>query len=64
MIDARRRMRDYFHRLRSKGRDLDAESGVSRGSGDKSNVDWGDIDRTEVPVLLVFVILLVRMINE
>jgi hypothetical protein len=52
----------------------DAESGFSHGSMDKANVDWGEIDRTEVlcnyfqlkftfqvPVIMVFIILLVSV---
>jgi hypothetical protein len=60
MIDGRRRFDNWWHRLRLRGKgDLDAESGINKEIADKSNVDWGEIDRTEVPVSLVFTILLV-----
>lgn len=60
MIDGRRRFDNWWHRLRLRGKGaLDAEAGINREPADKSNVDWGEIDRTEVPVSLVFTILLV-----
>ena len=47
----------------------DVEGGERRTStadvgGAATNVDWSDPDRSDVPVLLVFVILLVRYIGE
>lgn len=64
MIDGRRRFDVWWARFRLRGKgDIDAESGISRESTEKANVDWGEIDRTEVPVFLVFVILLVSSFN-
>lgn len=62
MIDTQRKISTWWSKLRIRGRsELDMESGAVKETGDKSNVDWGDIDRTEVPVLLVFIILLVSL---
>ncbi|KAI6198402.1 TWiK family of potassium channels protein 7 [Aphelenchoides fujianensis] len=63
MIEGRRRINGWWHRLRVRRagamNELDAESGASRpSSADNPETNWAEIDRTEVPVLLVFVILL------
>ncbi|CAD5210231.1 unnamed protein product [Bursaphelenchus okinawaensis] len=59
MVDGKRWCKLTIIRMMNRNDKLDSELDTETGeTGENGRIDWDDFDRTEVPVILVFVILL------
>lgn len=62
MLDGKKWFKDTVSRLVAPKGNFNSESDVEGGNSERNeNIDWEEFDRTEVPVFLVFVILLVKI---